>query len=68
MIPLRGVPELEEGDDLAAELAVAIAAVGGLERGDVVVVAQKAVSKVEGRVVSRVSMREIASSARRWVL
>lgn len=52
MIPLRGVPELEEGDDLAAELAVAIAAVGGLERGDVVVVAQKAVSKVEGRVVS----------------
>ena len=51
VIPLRGIPELEEGDDLAVELAAAAERAGGLEAGDVVVVAQKAVSKVEGRVV-----------------
>jgi coenzyme F420-0:L-glutamate ligase / coenzyme F420-1:gamma-L-glutamate ligase len=48
VIPLRGIPELEEGDDLGALLAGAAA----FEVGDVLVVAQKAVSKVEGRVVS----------------
>jgi coenzyme F420-0:L-glutamate ligase/coenzyme F420-1:gamma-L-glutamate ligase len=51
VIPLIGLPELEEGDDLAALLAEAAVRAGGLEDGDVVVVAQKAVSKVEGRVV-----------------
>jgi coenzyme F420-0:L-glutamate ligase/coenzyme F420-1:gamma-L-glutamate ligase len=50
--PLEGIPELRDGDDLAALLAEAAARAGGLEDGDVVVVAQKAVSKVEGRVVS----------------
>jgi coenzyme F420-0:L-glutamate ligase / coenzyme F420-1:gamma-L-glutamate ligase len=52
LVPLRGLPELEEGDDLGAFLAEAAREAGGLEHGDVVVVAQKAVSKVEGRVVS----------------
>jgi coenzyme F420-0:L-glutamate ligase/coenzyme F420-1:gamma-L-glutamate ligase len=51
VIPLTGLPELEEGDDLAAHLAGAAKRSGGLEEGDIVVVAQKAVSKVEGRVV-----------------
>jgi coenzyme F420-0:L-glutamate ligase / coenzyme F420-1:gamma-L-glutamate ligase len=51
VVPLRGIPELEEGDDLGALLATAIADVGGLEPDDVVVVAQKVVSKAEGRVV-----------------
>ena len=51
MIGLRGLPELSEGDDLAGLLAGAAARAGGLETGDVVVVAQKAVSKVEGRIV-----------------
>jgi coenzyme F420-0:L-glutamate ligase / coenzyme F420-1:gamma-L-glutamate ligase len=51
VIPLRGIPELEEDDDLAALLADAAARAGGFEDGDVLVVAQKAVSKVEGRVV-----------------
>jgi coenzyme F420-0:L-glutamate ligase/coenzyme F420-1:gamma-L-glutamate ligase len=51
VIPLRGIPELAEGDDLAAELAAAAARSGGFRDGDVVVVAQKAVSKVEGRIV-----------------
>lgn len=51
VIPLRGIPELEEGDDLAA-LVVDAAREARIEDGDVLVVAQKAVSKVEGRVVS----------------
>jgi coenzyme F420-0:L-glutamate ligase/coenzyme F420-1:gamma-L-glutamate ligase len=51
VVPLRGVPELEEGDDLGALLADAATRAGGLEDDDVLVVAQKAVSKVEGRVV-----------------
>jgi coenzyme F420-0:L-glutamate ligase / coenzyme F420-1:gamma-L-glutamate ligase len=50
LIPLRGIPELEEGDDLAA-LLVEAARGAGIEDDDVLVVAQKAVSKVEGRVV-----------------
>jgi coenzyme F420-0:L-glutamate ligase/coenzyme F420-1:gamma-L-glutamate ligase len=51
VIPLRGLPEFEEGHELARELVDAAARVGGFEEGDVLVVAQKAVSKVEGRVV-----------------
>ena len=51
VIPLRGIPELDEGDDLAALLVAAANRETALEEGDVVVVAQKAVSKVEGRVV-----------------
>lgn len=52
VIPLRGLPELVEGDDLGGLLAAAAVRAGGLQPGDVVVVAQKAVSKVEGRTVS----------------
>jgi len=51
VIPLRGIPELENGDDLGAFLADAAARAGGLQPNDIVVVAQKVVSKVEGRVV-----------------
>jgi coenzyme F420-0:L-glutamate ligase/coenzyme F420-1:gamma-L-glutamate ligase len=60
VIPLRGIPELEEGDDLGALLAEAVARVGGFEDGDVLVVAQKAVSKVEGRVVDLVGVEPSA--------
>jgi coenzyme F420-0:L-glutamate ligase/coenzyme F420-1:gamma-L-glutamate ligase len=51
VIPLRGIPELDEGHDLGALLVEAADRAGGLEPGDIVVVAQKAVSKVEGRIV-----------------
>jgi coenzyme F420-0:L-glutamate ligase / coenzyme F420-1:gamma-L-glutamate ligase len=44
---VRGLPELREGDDLARLIAER----AELEDGDVLVVAQKAVSKIEGRVV-----------------
>ena len=50
ILPLAGIPEVGEGDDLGALVGDAIERVGGLEEGDVVVVAQKAVSKAEGRV------------------
>ena len=51
VLPLEGIPELEEGDDLAGLLLEAAGWVGGLQANDVLVVAHKAVSKVEGRVV-----------------
>jgi len=50
VIPLRGLPELEEGDDLAALLIDAMRE-PGIDDRDVLVVAQKVVSKVEGRVL-----------------
>jgi coenzyme F420-0:L-glutamate ligase/coenzyme F420-1:gamma-L-glutamate ligase len=52
LIPLRGIPELEETDDLAALLAAAAERAGGLVDDDVLVVAHKVVSKTEGRVVT----------------
>jgi coenzyme F420-0:L-glutamate ligase / coenzyme F420-1:gamma-L-glutamate ligase len=45
--PVRGLPEVREGDDLAG----LIVEQAELEDGDVVVAAQKAISKIEGRVV-----------------
>jgi coenzyme F420-0:L-glutamate ligase/coenzyme F420-1:gamma-L-glutamate ligase len=52
VIALEGLPELMPGDDLGRLLHQAAVRAGGLQDGDVVVVAQKAVSKVEGRVVT----------------
>jgi coenzyme F420-0:L-glutamate ligase/coenzyme F420-1:gamma-L-glutamate ligase len=46
--PLAGIPEVHAGDDLGSLIADAAAGVRG---GDVLVVAQKVVSKAEGRVV-----------------
>ena len=51
MIGLTGVPEVAEGADLARFLADAAQRAGGLEDGDIVVVAHKVVSKAEGRSV-----------------
>ncbi len=50
IVPLAGVPEIQPGDDLVAFLGEALERAGGLEEGDVLVVAQKVVSKAEGRV------------------
>jgi coenzyme F420-0:L-glutamate ligase/coenzyme F420-1:gamma-L-glutamate ligase len=50
IIALTGLPEVRPGDDLAALLGDAVERQGGLEEGDVLVVAQKVVSKSEGRV------------------
>jgi coenzyme F420-0:L-glutamate ligase/coenzyme F420-1:gamma-L-glutamate ligase len=48
--PLEGIPEVRPGDDLAALVGDAVERAGGLEPGDVMVVAQKIVSKAEGRI------------------
>jgi coenzyme F420-0:L-glutamate ligase/coenzyme F420-1:gamma-L-glutamate ligase len=61
VLPLEGLPELRDGDDLGALLADAAERAGGLRDADVVVVAQKAVSKVEGRVVR---LEDVTASAR----
>jgi coenzyme F420-0:L-glutamate ligase / coenzyme F420-1:gamma-L-glutamate ligase len=47
VLPVEGIPEVQAGDDLAA----LIRAAAELQPGDVLVVAQKVVSKAEGRVV-----------------
>lgn len=46
ILPVAGLPEVQEGDDLAALLAGA-----GPRDGDILVLTSKAVSKAEGRVV-----------------
>jgi coenzyme F420-0:L-glutamate ligase/coenzyme F420-1:gamma-L-glutamate ligase len=50
ILPLEGIPEVRPGEDLAALLGDAVERAGGLEEDDVLVVAQKIVSKAEGRV------------------
>jgi coenzyme F420-0:L-glutamate ligase/coenzyme F420-1:gamma-L-glutamate ligase len=57
ILPLEGIPEVAEGDDLAELVVRAVE----LEDDDVVVLAQKIVSKAEGRVVR---LDEIEPSAR----
>jgi coenzyme F420-0:L-glutamate ligase / coenzyme F420-1:gamma-L-glutamate ligase len=47
VFPVTGIPELRAGDDLAALIAERVE----LEQDDIVVVVQKAISKIEGRVV-----------------
>jgi coenzyme F420-0:L-glutamate ligase/coenzyme F420-1:gamma-L-glutamate ligase len=65
--PLRGLPEVRPGDDLAA--LIAAAAGDALRAGDVLVVAHKVVSKAEGAVVDLAGIeptgraRELAAEA-----
>jgi coenzyme F420-0:L-glutamate ligase/coenzyme F420-1:gamma-L-glutamate ligase len=59
LIPVRGLPEIRRDDDLAALVVERV----DLQDGDVVVVAQKVVSKVEGRVV-RLDELEASDKAR----
>jgi len=58
IIPVHGLPEIREGDDLAALVAGLIE----LEDRDVLVLAQKAVSKAEGRVI-RIDSLEASAKA-----
>ena len=55
--PVRGLPELREGDDLARLITER----AELEDGDILVVAQKAISKIEGRIVQ---LDDVEPSAR----
>jgi coenzyme F420-0:L-glutamate ligase/coenzyme F420-1:gamma-L-glutamate ligase len=59
---LVGIPSIAPGDDLAALMLDACERIGlGLEDGDVLVLAQKIVSKAEGRSVS---LRDVVASPR----
>jgi len=49
ILPLKGIPEVRPGDDLAAMLGDVLERAGGLVEGDVVVVAQKVVSRLDLR-------------------
>lgn len=62
LFALPGLPEVRPGDDLAPLIRQGLAAAGeGLRDGDVVVLAQKIVSKAEGR---RVDLATVQPSAR----
>jgi len=66
LIGVPGIPEVAEGDDVAALIARALSN-AGLEvvDGDVLVVAQKIVSKAEGRIVKLDSV-EASARAQEW--
>jgi coenzyme F420-0:L-glutamate ligase/coenzyme F420-1:gamma-L-glutamate ligase len=52
LLPLLGLPEIRKGDDLARRIAESSRqAKTPFEHGDVVVIAQKIVSKAEGRIL-----------------
>lgn len=61
ILPVRGLPEVADGDDLGLLIAGAVE----LRDGDVVVVAQKIVSKAEGAVVSVAPGADLAATRRR---
>jgi coenzyme F420-0:L-glutamate ligase/coenzyme F420-1:gamma-L-glutamate ligase len=69
---LDGVPEIKPGDDLAALIAGAAARQGiPLQAGDTLVLAQKVVSKAEGRIVDLATVtpspraQEVAAQCRK---
>ncbi len=61
---MTGLPEVREGDDLAALLAEA----AEFEEGDVLVVSHKIVSKAEGRVLRGVEKLDVILSEARRIL
>jgi len=65
IIGVRGIPEIGEGDDIAT-LIVEGSGEGAIHSDDIIVVAHKAVSKAEGRVVPGSDRRgaALAESAR----
>jgi coenzyme F420-0:L-glutamate ligase len=63
VLPVIGMAELHPGDDLAAAIA---AAAPDLRDGDVLVVTSKAVSKVEGRLITLPSADAEAREHARW--
>jgi coenzyme F420-0:L-glutamate ligase / coenzyme F420-1:gamma-L-glutamate ligase len=67
VIAVEGLPEVEAGADLP-ELIARQAGNGGLQSGDVVVVAHKAVSKAEGRVYPGADRIEAARAESKRIL
>jgi len=67
IIPVGGLPEVQEGDDIASLIAERLPD-GGLRPGDVVVIAHKIVSKSEGRVVPATDKEAVVLAESRRVL
>jgi len=66
IIPVNGMPEVEAGADIGALVVEAATANGTpIEPGDVVVIAQKIVSKAEGRIVQADTREEARAVAKR---
>jgi len=72
LLCIPGLPEIQEGDDLARKIAAAAHhAKIAFEHGDILVVAQKIVSKSEGRIVELAKIkpslkaRKLASSLKK---
>ncbi len=66
LIGIEGLPEIVEGDDLAAIIVDGVSKMGeSLRGGDVLVITQKIISKAEGRLVQ---LSEVVASplALRW--
>lgn len=64
VIPVRGLPEVQKGDDVAQLIIGAAGSDPGIFPGDVLVVTQKVVSKAEGRVVRLDSVTPRPEAAR----
>lgn len=65
VIPVTGLPMVQAGDDLAEQISAALAANDlGLVDGDVVCVAQKVVSKAEGRLLELADVTPSAEAER----
>jgi coenzyme F420-0:L-glutamate ligase / coenzyme F420-1:gamma-L-glutamate ligase len=64
VLPVRGIPEVREGHDLAVLI---VEAFGDLRDDDIVVVTQKVVSKSEGRVVRGAKDAWVERESRRVV-
>ena len=64
LLALPGLPMVREGDDIAALIAAALDG-RELRAGDVVVVAQKIVSKAEGRTVDLATITPSAEAVTR---
>jgi coenzyme F420-0:L-glutamate ligase/coenzyme F420-1:gamma-L-glutamate ligase len=63
LVPLRGLPLIRAGDDLVEQVASALMLNGVAPRaGDVLVVAQKIVSKAEGRLVDLATVEPSAEA------
>jgi coenzyme F420-0:L-glutamate ligase/coenzyme F420-1:gamma-L-glutamate ligase len=67
IIPVEGLPEVQQGDDIASLIVERLGG-DGLLTGDVVVVAHKIVSKSEGRVVPAADKAMVVLSESRRVL
>jgi coenzyme F420-0:L-glutamate ligase/coenzyme F420-1:gamma-L-glutamate ligase len=72
VLALEGIPEIAQGDDLAAAILAALDATPGalpLRDDDVLVVTQKVVSKAEGATVDLTTIEprpEVVEFAKRW--